>query len=120
MVIARHFKEREFQKCTPSCSLQNMQQEFITLLDNLRDKVGIPIVLNSAYRTVAYEKSKGRSGNSAHTRGLAVDIRCYNGATKQRLMDAARELGVTRFGVGKTFLHIDIDKTLPQNTTWGY
>lgn len=120
MITARHFKEAEFKKCTPPCSLQDMNQEFMNLLDTLRDKVGIPLVLTSAYRSVSYEKLMGRSGNSAHTRGRAVDIRCESGQTKQKLMDAARQLGITRFGVGKSFLHIDNDKTLPQNTTWGY
>ena len=120
MITARHFKEAEFNKCVPPCSLQDMSQDFMNLLDTLRDRAGIPIVLNSAYRSVAYEKSMARSGNSAHTRGRAVDIRCNNGQTKQRLMDIARTLGITRFGVGKTFLHIDNDRSLPQNTTWGY
>lgn len=120
MVKARHFKESEFQKCTPPCSLQDMRQDFMNRLDTVRDVAGIPLVLNSAHRSRAYELSKGRSGNSAHTKGCAVDIRCNTSANAYRIVSAALRVGFNRIGIGKTFIHLDSDWTLPQNVMWNY
>lgn len=120
MIKAKHFKEVEFQKCTPPCSLQDMRQDFINRLDTARDVAGIPFVINSAYRSRAYELSKGRSGNSAHIKGCAVDIRCNTSANAFRIVYAAFRVGFTRIGIGKTFIHLDSDPTLPQNVIWNY
>ena len=74
IVKAKYFKESEFKACTPRCSMQDMSQQLMYMLDAAREIAGIPFVLNSAYRSKEWDKSKGRTGNSAHTRGLAVDI----------------------------------------------
>lgn len=120
MVTSKYFKEAEFKRCSPSCSLQDMNQEFMNTLDNLREKAGIPIVLNSAYRSSAWDKSKGRSGKGAHTKGLAADIRCNSSATRWKIIAAAHSLGICRLGIGKTYIHVDIDKSLTQNVIWHY
>lgn len=120
MITAKFFKELEFQRCVPSCSLQDMDGRFMATLDALRAQAGIPLVLNSAFRTVAWEKSHGRGGNSAHTRGKAVDIRCNSSATRMKIVRAALALGIKRIGIGKTFVHIDTDASLPQNVMFDY
>ena len=75
MKTSKYFKPEEFERCNPSCSIEDMDQDFRDLLDDLREKAVIPLVLNCAYRSKEHDKAKGRSGNSAHTEGLAVDIR---------------------------------------------
>ena len=75
MKTSKYFKPEEFERCNPSCSIEDMDQDFLDLLDDLREKAGTPLVLNCAYRSKEHDKAKGRSGNSAHTEGLAVDIR---------------------------------------------
>lgn len=119
MVTAKFFKESEFKKCSPSCSLQDMDQLFMNTLDALRAQAGIPLVLNSAYRSPAWDKSKGRSGTGAHTKGKAVDIRCNTSATRLKIVQAALAIGIRRIGVAGTFVHIDTDKTLPAGI-WTY
>ena len=118
--MAKYFTEKEFNRCTPSCSMNDMDAGFIELLDELREKAGIPLVLNCAYRSKEYDKSKGRSGNSAHVRGKAVDIRCNDSTNRYKILKAAFELGITRIGIGNGFVHIDNDKTLTQNVIWTY
>lgn len=118
--MAKYFTEREFTRCSPSCSMDDMDIEFMGLLDELREKAGIPLVLNCAYRSKEYDKSKGRSGNSAHTRGKAVDIRCNDSTNRFKIIKAAFELGISRIGIGNGFIHIDNDDTLPQNVIWHY
>lgn len=118
--MAKYFNESEFIRCTPSCSINDMDIEFMDLLDRLREKAEIPLIINCAYRSKEWDISKGRSGNSAHTKGLAVDIRCYDSTNRYRIIKAAIELGITRIGIGNGFIHIDNDKSLPQNIIWYY
>ena len=86
MITAKYFSEGEFKRCTPSCSLQDMKQDTMNMLDRAREAAGIPFKLNCAYRSVAWDLSKGRSGNSAHTRGRAVDIAANNSATRMKVV----------------------------------
>jgi len=116
------FQEKEFQRCTPACSMKDMHPAFLKVLDAIRDKAGIPIVLNCAYRSKSYDQQKGRSGKSAHCYGMAVDIRCNTSANRNKIIRAAYECGVTRIGVATTFIHVDIGENvgLPANVTWTY
>lgn len=118
--MSKYFSASEFKRCSPSCTINQMDPAFLSLLDVVREVAGIPLVLNCAYRSVAYEKRKGRSGNSAHTRGRAVDIRCNTAANRYKIVAAALECGITRIGIGKTFVHLDNDTTLAQRVIWDY
>lgn len=119
-IKARYFSEAEFRRCTPPCSLQDMRQDVMTRLDNARHQAGIPFVLNSAYRSRAYELSKGRSGNSAHTRGYAVDIRCQTMANRKKVVQALLDNGFNRIGIAATYVHADFDPSLTQDLIWLY
>ena len=83
--MAKYFVEREFQKCTPACHLSDMDPAFMDMLDRVRELAGIPLVLNSAYRSKAWEKAHGRPGTSTHCKGQAVDIRCSSDASRYRV-----------------------------------
>ena len=121
MKQARYFKDAEFKKCTPPCSIEDMDEDFLYMLDAIRHTAGIPLVLNSAYRSVQYEKSKGRSGSGAHTYGMAVDIRCTSGVNRLKIIEAAIKCGIVRIGIAKTYIHVDIGERvgLPANI-WTY
>lgn len=120
MITSRHFTEKEFNRCSPSCSLQDMHQFTMLLLDRARDKAGIPFVLNSAYRSPEYDKSKGRSGTGAHTKGYAVDIRCNDSQNRFKIINGLLAAGFKRIGIGKTYIHADNDPDLAQNVIWHY
>ena len=116
--MSKYFHESEFKRCVPSCRMDQMDPAFLALLDEVREAAGIPLVLNCAFRSVAYDKAKGRSGNSAHTRGKAVDIRCNSSQNRYKIVAAALSCGIRRIGIGKTFVHIDNDDTLSQGVIW--
>lgn len=115
-----YFTENEFNRCVPSCSMQDMDNDFLLLLDELREKCGFPLVISCAYRSREWDLKKGRSGNSAHTKGKAVDITCNSSSTAYAIVKNAMELGIKRIGIGKNFIHIDNDDSLPQNVLWTY
>lgn len=120
MKTSKYFAPQEFKDCSPSCSMEDMDQEFLGIMDQIREGVGQPLVITSAYRTKKWELSKGRSGNGAHTRGLAVDFACTTGTLRAKIVKAALSCGIRRIGIASGFVHVDIDDTLPQNVIWTY
>lgn len=119
MKTCKYFSAAEFKRCSPSCSINQMDDSFLVTLDALRAQAGIPLVLTSAYRSPAWDKSKGRSGTGAHTKGLAVDIKANASGTRLKIVEAALALGIRRIGVAANFIHVDIDKSLPEGI-WTY
>lgn len=120
MVTSKYFSEAELNSCTPSCSLQDMRQELMDVVDEVRRRAGIPLIASCAYRSKEWDVARGRSGNSAHTKGLGIDIVANSSATRMKIVSAALEVGVNRIGIGKGFVHLDIDESLPQNVMWHY
>lgn len=118
----KYFNEIDFKSCNPSCSINDMNPLLLTKLDLLREMLGKPIILNSAYRTVEYEKTKNRSGSSAHTSGMAVDIRCTSANYRFDVVNFAIAVGFNRIGIADTFVHLDIsnDDKHAKNVIWTY
>lgn len=120
MITSKYFSESEFNRCSPSCSLQDMKQTTISKLDTAREIAGIPFVLTSAYRSREWDQSKGRSGTGAHTLGKAVDIRCNTSRNRFLIVNALLKAGFKRIGVAKTFVHADDSETHDQSVMWLY
>lgn len=114
------FKEDEFKRATPACSLSDMDEDFMLQLDEARSIAQIPFIINSAYRSVDYEKKKGRSGTSQHTKGLAVDIRCVTNAQRFRILTSLIMVGFRRIGIGTNFIHVDVGYTGSEPIIWTY
>ena len=125
----KYFKEEEF-KCKHS-GLVNMNQEFVNKLNLLREKLGKPILLSSAYRDVTHpiearKIAKGGNGGQ-HSKGLAVDILC-NGKEAHELLNVIIQMDCFT-GIGfsqkssllSRFIHIDMaqDKNT-RPTIWSY
>lgn len=103
---SKYFKETEFERCFPVCSLSDMEQVFIDKLDAAREIAGVPFVLNCAYRSPSWDKSRGRSGSGYHTKGRAVDVRCVDPELRYKIVSACIRMSLS-VGVYRTFLHID-------------
>lgn len=108
-----HFNEDEFKRCTPSCSSEDCDKEALERLDLARTFSVAPFRLTCAYRSKEYDEAKGRSGNSAHTRGKAFDIACTTSTDRVEIVRGALLAGFHRIGIAPTFVHIDCDLTLP-------
>ena len=61
--MSKYFSPAEFKRCTPSCSIEQMDPAFLERLDRFREFVGIPLVLSCAYRSLRWELSRGRTGS---------------------------------------------------------
>ncbi len=120
MATAKYFKDQEFKNCTPSCSINDMQQSTLSKLDTAREIAGIPFVINCAYRSIEWEISKGREGTSSHTTGNAVDIRCTKSRNRFLIVAALIKAGFTRIGIAKNYVHADDSPTHDQQVIWLY
>jgi hypothetical protein len=73
------------------------------------------IIITDGFRTREQELKLGGTGTGAHTRGLAVDIRCRDSQTRFNIIRALILYGFTRIGDEVDHIHADIDKTLPDS-----
>ena len=122
----KYFKHSEFDSPDMPNSGINMDTGFLQLLDQCREAAGIPFKITSGYRSKEYNQSlKDRgykaSKNSAHLKGLAVDIAATDSVTKFKIISAALAVNITRIGVAKSFIHLDKDPDKPaQHCIWTY
>lgn len=97
----------------------NMNKDFLFVLDEAREFAGIPFVINSAYRSPEHPLSI-KNPSSSHIKGLAVDIKATDSITRFKIVKALIEVGFTRIGIADTFIHVDLDLDKTQNVIWTY
>lgn len=119
--MARYFTDEE---------IKGLDSRFVVLLDQWRDRAGIPITITCGLRTQEKNDAlstplgndsdilKGSVSDSAHLKGLAVDVRCPDSSTRFKLVSAAFEVGFKRIEVATAHIHVDIDEQKPQNVIW--
>lgn len=122
--IHSRFTEADFAcKCGTGCGkgYKDMDSDFLMKLFKLRDHVGLPMVITSAYRCDKHPESKRRP-TSAHTTGHAVDFKVLDGKAAFMFMTSALAVGLTRIGWNQdhNFFHIDAAPNLPQNVLFKY
>tara|TARA_R100001463_G_scaffold1559_3_gene6814 strand:- start:1056 stop:1469 length:414 start_codon:yes stop_codon:yes gene_type:complete len=103
----KHFKKSEFT-CKCGCGETVVNDELLYMLDRARDFAKIPFVISSGYRCPNHPESK-KNPTSSHIKGLAVDIECKDSNTRAIMMDALVYAEFERFGLHKSFIHVDID-----------
>jgi len=107
----------------PSCphgSIKNMDHILMASLVRLEMSLGKELEYNSGYRCPECNKLAGGEKNSAHLRGLAVDIKCLFSRPRYFLKKAAYAVGFRRIGTGHNIIHLDVDTSLDQDVEWLY
>ena len=107
------FKEKEFAcKCCgqlPPLARENVKALVSVVLDPVREKLGMPVVVNSGYRCEKHNKDVGGVRNSQHLRGEAADVTC---ADLPRLKALIIENGkFDQLITYPTFLHVSYKRT---------
>lgn len=107
--MSKYFKEIE----------ENMNVDFLALLDEARELAGIPFNINSAYRSPEHPLSI-KNPSSSHIKGLAVDISINSSRERFIVLNALISVGFNRIGIAETFIHVDNDKDKSNNVVWTY
>jgi hypothetical protein len=96
-----------------------IDEQALDKLQVLRDHLGKPLVLTSAYRSPAHNKRVGGAKNSRHMQGDAFDVRMEN-HDPHEFEAAARAVGFTGFGYypKSGFMHVDTGPARSWGTPW--
>lgn len=124
----RYFRYEEFDCKCSKCQANNegkgidmMDDCFVEMLDDARHKAGIPFRISSGYRCNLHNRSiAGSVKDSAHTKGLAVDIVCVDSRSRGYIIGALFEAGFNRIGIHPEFIHVDDDPTKDADVVWLY
>lgn len=112
-----HFPEEPFG-CRDGCGLDAFDPAMRQILNEVREELGIPLVINCGCRCKKRNAAVGGAPGSAHLPqpdGLChgVDIKVLNPVTRGRLLEALRKRGIRRFEVSNLHLHADNAEWLP-------
>jgi len=118
--VVTWFTAAEFASPDLKDSGYEMDSTFVYMLDSARTIAGIPFEINSGYRSTAHNKLVGGVSNSAHTEGFAADIKVKNSNERKIILSALQKAGFNRFGIGRTFIHVDNHPTKPADVIWLY
>ncbi len=114
--ITPHFNAQEFRcKCGQNHDIL-ISDTLVSKLETLRTALNCSkIILTSGYRCPSHDKNVGGTGGGQHTKGTAVDVRCYDSDGKiissKLVCCTAQDLGFT--GIANitssyTSTHLDV------------
>jgi len=114
----KHFDISEF-RCRETGE-NEMKEEFIHMLDELRERCGFPFTITSGYRSKKHSiEIRKKNGPGTHAQGIAADIAVNNGVQRMTIVKEALALGFGGIGVDSHFVHVDIRTTTPVMWTYG-
>lgn len=125
----RYFSDAEIAKVTHPAAGDERKDpksfyspKLLQMLDSMRYHAGCAIPLSSGYRCESYNAQVGGSPTSSHLKGLAMDIRVPENDSYLRYhyLRAAIASGFTRIGLGKGFMHLDVDDSKSCEVIWIY
>ena len=107
---SKYFSDEELAcKCCGQLPEGGMDQRLMDVLDAMREEIGAPLTLSSAYRCPAHNAEVGGVPNSQHVQGCAADVLLPDGLTVDELAEIAEQCGAD--GIGKyydsEFVHVD-------------
>lgn len=111
-------------RCKCGCEKMGMDFDFMDDIQELRDLMGVPFKVTSAYRCPEYNAKISSTGEDGpHTTGKAIDLGIsYNIALEVVMLAAGKGfggIGINQKGkVGTRFIHLD--KARDNKTIWSY
>ena len=120
----KYFTLKEFDSPDVPGSGENMNHDFLELLDFAREEAGVPFKISSGFRTQDYNKDLLKRGyqaskTSSHLKGCAADIVCTDSVKRSTIVRSLINVGYTRLGIAKSFIHVDNDPDKP-DAIWLY
>lgn len=96
-----------------------LDKELCAMLDWARGRSGVPFVITCGLRTPTQNDKVGGVQDSAHLRGLGVDLACTDSTARFKIVQALLLAGFKRIGIYTDgHIHADRDPSLPQDVMW--
>ncbi|MGH9439242.1 MAG: YcbK family protein [Terriglobia bacterium] len=119
-----HFAREELE-CRCGCGKALIDPGLVDALENLRERVNVPIIIDDGYRCERHNAAVGGVPGSTHTRGLAADLRIEGQSLKVMYHSALLIDAFTFGGIGAYTgedgthprLHCDVRENGPKR--WG-
>lgn len=102
------------------CGVNYIDPRVIPLHREMEIHAGEKLAVTSGYRCERHNRDVGGKNTSSHVKGLAWDVACDSSDLRYRLVAAAIRVGVARIGIGKNFMHFDIDRQKTREVIWLY
>ena len=113
----RYFTRAEF-KCKCGGRFCNgypveIDMNMVKIADEIRNRIGKPIQINSGIRCKTHNANVGGVSNSQHLYGNAADLGCPSGCTPEQMASIAEEIMGDTGGIGiyQWGIHIDTRST---------
>lgn len=92
-----------------------VNDKLMFMLDNARMIAQIPFIITSGVRTEEENKKVGGAVDSAHLKGLAVDLHCHDSLSRYFIVYGLFVAGFKRIGIASDHIHADIDPSKDQS-----
>ena len=103
-----------------------MDSHFMEMIEDLREELGFPFIVTSAYRCPQHPVEARKKLSGAHSTGQAIDL-AVKGEDAYRLLSGALRAGFTGIGVNQKgnsrFVHLDnieSSEARPRPWIWSY
>ncbi len=106
--------------CKCGCGLYNFSPWLLKFINEIRRRLGRPLIAKSGCRCVPWNLHEGGAETSDHLTGEGVDLKAIHSHTRYIILEEAFKAEIRRIGLATTFLHIGINKNNPQEVFWIY
>ena len=107
--LTKNFNLQEFECTHPDHRHVLVDENLVKKLQELRNELGVALIINSPYRCPERNEQVGGSPNSQHMEGKAADISIKNiNLPIERIKEIAEEIGFDGIGLYNTFIHLDV------------
>jgi uncharacterized protein YcbK (DUF882 family) len=103
----------------PCCGKNEIIPELVMVVLSLETHLN-DLKINSGYRCKKHNAAVGGSPTSSHLTGWAVDLAAPDSRTRFKIIYWLIEDGIGRIGIGRTYIHLDIDPKKPWDVLWLY
>jgi hypothetical protein len=132
--LSEHFSRAEFA-CRCGCGADAVSPNLVEALERTRaalnarqaGSVEHGLRIRSGCRCPAHNQAEGGKEDSAHLTDLArkeyceaADLEAATSRGRYQLVRAGIEADIKRIGIGKDFVHVDVDPVKDQEVLWLY
>lgn len=107
-MLNKYFKRREFA-CKCGCGTSTVDAELLTVVTDVREHFGSPVVITSGHRCESHNRKVGGASKSVHMTGKAADIK-VSGVDPSQVAFYLEQKYQEKYGIGRynSFTHIDV------------